>query len=65
MSSTCAVHVSSRGGHFMKSAYFCDYRIKSLRAGSLLKPFFVVSTRVVALGRKHQHRNGGWLKSGG
>lgn len=48
-----------RGGHFMKSTYFCDYQIKSLRAGSLLKPFLVVSTRVVALGRQHQHRNGG------
>lgn len=42
----------------MKSTYFCDYQIKSLRAGSLPKPFLVVSTRVVALGRQHQHRNG-------
>lgn len=62
LSSIFAVRVIYRGGHFMKSTYFCDYQIKSLRAGSLLKPFLVVSTRVVALGRQHQHRNGGWSR---
>lgn len=43
------VHVTYTGKHFMNSSYFCDYPIHSLRAGSLLKPFLVVSTGVDGL----------------